>query len=221
MSHAFNNGLNTLSAAATAGFDKLGVKTVGSFTGETNGFAYHAGEAAAYSTDSLLLPDSGAGTIQFGFSIDGSAMSGGNSQTFIYLNYELGSGPIYTAFNAITSYGTSSVTNPTGVSPMAGFVTTGANLNGSGTAYSFAHPIIWEPASISASVSSPPVIRGRSLASQTTISSRRRRSAGSRSSMRQVIRSISRSRGRQVRFTTPPARIFRRWAVCRNPGPGR
>lgn len=141
VSHAFNNGLNTLSAAATAGFDKLGVKTAGSFTGETNGFTYHAGEAAAYSTDSLLLPGSGAGTIQFGFSIDGSAMSVGNSQTFIYLNYELGSGPIYTAFNAITSYGTSSVTNPTGVSPMAGFTTTGANLSGSGTAYSFAHPI--------------------------------------------------------------------------------
>jgi hypothetical protein len=140
VSNAFNGGLNTLSAAATAGFDKLGVKTAGSFTGETNSFTYHSGEAAAYSTDTLLLPGSGAGTIQLGFSIDGSAMSVGNSQTFIYLNYELGSGPIYTAFNAITSYGASSVNNPTG-GPMAGFTTAGASLSGSGIAYSFAHPI--------------------------------------------------------------------------------
>ena len=141
VSHAFNGGLNTLSAAAKAGFDKLGVKTEGSFTGETNGFAYHAGEAAAYSTDTLLLPGSGAGTIQFGFSIDGSAMSVGNSQTFIYLNYELGAGPIYTTFSAVTSYGTSTVSNPTVGGPVAGFTTAGASLSGSGVAYSFAHAI--------------------------------------------------------------------------------
>ena len=141
VSHAFNNGLNTLSAAATAGFDKLGVKTTGSYTGETNSFAYHSSEAAAYSTDTLLLPGSGAGTIQFGFSVDGSAMSFGNSQTFVYLNYELDGGPIFTAFNAITSYGTSSVSSPTGGGPVAGFTNAGASLSGSGIAYSFAHPI--------------------------------------------------------------------------------
>ena len=141
VSHAFNGGVNTLSAAAKAGFDKLGVKTTGSFTGETNSFAFHDGEAAAYSTDTLLLPGSGAGTIQFGFSIDGSTMSVGNGETFIYLNYELGTGPIFTAFNAKTSYGTSHVTNPTTGSPVAGFTTTGASLGGSGIAYSFAHPI--------------------------------------------------------------------------------
>ena len=141
VSHAFNGGLNTLSSTATAGFDKLGVKTTGSFTGETNGFSYHSGEAAAYSTDSLLLPGSGAGTIQFGFSVDGSANSVGNSETFVYLNYELGGGPIFTAFNAITSYGTSSVSSPTGGGAVAGFTTAGASLSGSGIAYSFAHPI--------------------------------------------------------------------------------
>ena len=218
VSHAFNGGLNTLSSTATAGFDKLGVKTTGSFTGETNGFSYHSGEAAAYSTDSLLLPGSGAGTIQFGFSVDGSANSVGNSETFVYLNYELGGGPIFTAFNAITSYGTSSVSSPTGGGAALRPPERALADRGSPTPSPIRSP--WARTSISVSVCSPPATRGRSPAWPTTISFQRRRSPASRSLMRQVARSISRSRELPVRSTTPTARTFRRRAVSRNPGPG-
>lgn len=142
VTHAFNGGVHDATADARAGFTGLGVSATGSFTGSTNNAAYHAAEAAAYSSDSFLLPGSGIGSIQLGFTIDGSASSVGNSQTITYFNYQIGTGPSYTAFAAGTDRGTAQVIFPTapGVS-IPGFVTSGATLSGSAVAQSFLTPV--------------------------------------------------------------------------------
>jgi hypothetical protein len=140
---AVNGGSTNLSANAKAGFDGLHVKSNATSTaGFTDAFTYAASEAAAYSTDTLNQAGSGAGFIYLGFSIDGSVTSVGNGQTQTFLDYQIGSGSIFTTFSAQTVDGTSTIISPTNAGgSLAGFSASGASLSGSGTVFSFMTPI--------------------------------------------------------------------------------
>ena len=87
VTNAFATGLHTQTATATADFGVLKAASNGSFTGSPyHGNEFHAGEAAAYSTDTLPVP-TGAAFVQFGLHIDGSASVAGSSQTLTILDY--------------------------------------------------------------------------------------------------------------------------------------
>lgn len=95
---AFNGGTAALAAQSRARFDGLGVQTQASFDGAHDSRTYSYAEAAAYAVDRIPLPGSGMGSLQVTFDIDGSAQGSQFSDTLIYLNYQFGNGPIYTAF---------------------------------------------------------------------------------------------------------------------------
>lgn len=140
-SRAFNNGTANLQATAHAGYDGIGTQAGGTFSGYTDGFSYHAAEGAAFVNDALTFTGgSGAGTVTFGFAIDGSMHAYGNTEAFTELNYQVGSGPIYSAFAAKLSYGTGSV-RAFDTPDFSGFTNTGTTIDGSATVYTYAIPI--------------------------------------------------------------------------------
>lgn len=143
VTHAFAAGIHAQTATATADFGVLKAASNGSFTGSPYyGNEFHAGEAAAYSTDTLPVP-TGAAFVQFGLSIDGSASVTGTSQVLTILDYQIGNGPIYGAFeanlpgdnNLATARGLAA--DGTGTGPVAGFAVGLGSLSGAGTVYSF------------------------------------------------------------------------------------
>ncbi len=143
VTNAFAAGLHTQTATATADFGVLKAASNGSFTGSPYyGNEFHAGEAAAYSTDTLPVP-TGAASIQFGLTIDGSASVTGSSQTLTILDYQINGGVIYGAFEGVLPGGNSVGTaqgltaNGTGTGPVAGFTVGLGSLSGAGTVYSF------------------------------------------------------------------------------------
>jgi len=141
---AFNGGSATLSAKARADFGSLGVASDGAYTGTTDGFTYHGAEGAAYFTDSLTISGTGTYFMRMGFSVDGSAITAGSSQTLTYLNYQVGAGPIFSAFVAGAGGGSDRAVNPTGTGSgitMPGFTVAPDSVSGSGVAYSFLTPI--------------------------------------------------------------------------------
>lgn len=143
ISAPLNGGTNALSTSAKADFTGLSAKADGSFTGTfTDAFTFASGEGAAYSTDTLTQAGSGLGFLSLGFTIEGSVLSSNNSQTQTFLDYQIDSGSIFRPFSINTVDGTSSVTSPTDAGgSLAGFTASGANVSGTGTAFSFLTPI--------------------------------------------------------------------------------
>lgn len=127
---AFNGGIAAMSADSRAGFDELGVQSLASFDGSHDSSTYTYSEAAAYSTDSIFLPGAGAGSVLLKFDIGGAAQGSDFSDTLIYLNYQLGGGPIYTAFVGRAGRGASLALAPTG-GPLTGFTLGPGSLSGS------------------------------------------------------------------------------------------
>ena len=139
VSNAFNFGVHNQTAAATADFGVLKAKSSGSYSGAyEGGSSYHAGEAAAYSTDTLPTP-ADAAFVQFGLSIDGAATITGNSQTLSILDYQIDNGPIYNAFVAdlVGDYNSVAGLNGANSGPVAGFTVMPGSLSGGGTVTSF------------------------------------------------------------------------------------
>lgn len=141
VSNSFSGGLHTQTSDATADFGVLKVSSDGSYTGNAiGGFAYHDGEAAAYSTDTLPAP-AGARFFQFGMTVDGSASMATTSQILSLLAYQIDSGPIFTMFTAdiIGNNNFSFVRGLNGSSTenVAGYTVTPNSVSGSGTVYSF------------------------------------------------------------------------------------
>lgn len=138
---SFGGGTHSQTATATADYGVLKASSSGSnSTTSTGGFVYHAGDAAAYSADTLPVP-TGAAFVQLGLGIDGSASITGNSQTLTILDYRINSGPIYEAFIGNLVGTTSSVIGLNGTfsgyAPVAGFTVVPGSLFGSGTVTSF------------------------------------------------------------------------------------
>lgn len=139
VSNVYSHGVHNQTAAATADFGVLKAKSSGSYTGDDiGGFAYHDGEAAAFSTDTLPTP-AGAAFVQFGLSIDGSATITGNSQILSILDYQINNGPIYGAFYAdlVGTYASVAGLNGTGSGPVAGFTVVPGAVSGGGVVTSF------------------------------------------------------------------------------------
>ena len=136
---SFNGGISNLQAAARASQTSLGVTSKGLYTGSSDAFTYRFAEAAAYTSDSIPLPGSGAGTIQLGFTIDGSSSSVGSSQTLVFLNYQFGAGPIYNVFVGETGPNNRAVNPLLGAVP--GFTVAGTSLSGSGVVPTFAFDV--------------------------------------------------------------------------------
>ncbi len=137
----FSGGTHSQTATATADYGVLKAASSGTnSTTATGGFVYHAGDAAAYSTDTLPVPI-GAAFVQLGLGIDGSASITGNSQTLTILDYQINSGPIYEAFignlvgTTASAIGLDGTLN--GYAPVAGFTVGPGSLSGSGTVTSF------------------------------------------------------------------------------------
>ncbi len=143
LTNPFSNGIHTQTADATADFSTLKASSDGLYTGDAiGGFAYHAGEADAMSTDSLRAAPGGR-FIQMGFTIDGSASVVGNAQVQTLLNYQINSGPVFTLFVG-NIQGTSppfviSGTNAGG--SLAGFTITPHGYSGLGTVFTFLEEI--------------------------------------------------------------------------------
>ena len=139
VSNSFSGGLHTQTADATADFGVLKASSSGSYSGNaTGGFAYHDGEAAAYSTDTIPLP-TGAKFVQIGLNIDGVASITGNSQILSILDYQINGGVIYGAFTADLVGTTAFVSglNGTNSGDVAGFTVAPGSLSGHGTVTSF------------------------------------------------------------------------------------
>ena len=134
VTNTFGLGVHNQTADATADFGVLKVSSNGSYTGNAVGaFAYHAGEAAAVSTDTLPTPLGGK-FLQFGVTIDGSASIAGSSQILTFLNYQINNGPIFTFFVGDLADGTAVARDIFG--NVAGFTVTTTSISGSGTVFS-------------------------------------------------------------------------------------
>jgi hypothetical protein len=140
VSASFNNGVANVAATAVADYDHIGTEAQGDFTGYTNAASYHASEAAAFVYDTLNFAGTGYGTVTLGFTIDGALSAVGNSEAFTQLAYQLGDGPIYSAFGARAGYGTNFVT---GLGDISGFIGTGASVSGSAFVTTFDLPIVF------------------------------------------------------------------------------
>ncbi len=128
---AFNGGTANLTAQARSGFVDLGVQTSGTFDGAHDSRTYSYAEAAAYAIDRIPLPGAGSGTVQLRFDIDGSAAGSEFSDNLIYLNYQIGGGPIYTAFVGYAGRGRGRAYVPTlPGDPVAGFIVTPGAISG-------------------------------------------------------------------------------------------
>ena len=139
VTNPYSGGIHTQTATAIADFGVLKASSSGSYSGhDTGGFAYHDGEAAAYSTDTIPLP-TGAKFVQFGLSVHGSASITGNSQTLSILDYQIDGGVIYGAFTADLVGPSAFVTglNGTGSGTVAGFTVVPGSVTGGGTVTSF------------------------------------------------------------------------------------
>ena len=139
LTNSFSNGTHIQTADAVADFGVLKTSSNGSYTGDAiGGFAYHDGEAAAYSTDTLQAPG-GASFVQFGFTIDGAASVANNSQILSQFAYQIDSGPIFTIFSANLLGTTGSVRGLDGSSfgDLAGYTVGAGSASGSDTVYSF------------------------------------------------------------------------------------
>ncbi len=138
LTNSFSNGTHLQTADATADFGILKVASTGSYGGDAiGGFAFHAGEGAAVSTDTLPTPGK---FVQLGFTIDGSANIAGNSQSLTIFNYQVNSGPIYSIFvSNVIGYGTTTVRGFDGSSfvDLAGFTVTATSITGGDTVYTF------------------------------------------------------------------------------------
>ena len=135
----FNKGVHLQTSDATADFGVLKASSSGSYTGEPGGgFEYAQGEGAAGSTDTLPTP-TGASSIQFGFTVDGSASVAKTSQVLALFNYQINSGPIFTIFSANVLGDTSSVRGLDGGAfvDLAGFTVAVGSVSGSDTVYTF------------------------------------------------------------------------------------
>jgi hypothetical protein len=113
----------------------LGVSSEGTYTGAVDAGTYRFAEAAAYTSDVIPLSGLGGTTIQLGWSIDGSASTTGSSQTLTFLNYQLGTGPIFSAFVGETGPNNRAI-NPL-VGAVAGFSVGAGNISGSGFVQGF------------------------------------------------------------------------------------
>lgn len=144
VTHTFNGGLNSAEADAKAEEDvTLGASADESLVGGTvDAFSYRFAEGAAFSSQTLTQAGSGTGYMQFELTVDGAMIGSGNFQGITMLNYQVDSGPIYTAFNAGAGGGSARAINPTGPGGnLAGF-TIGANsVVGSDTVVTFVHPL--------------------------------------------------------------------------------
>jgi len=135
----FNKGVHLQTSDATADFGVLKASSSGSYTGEPGGgFEYAQGEDAAVSRDTLPTP-TGASSIQFGFTIDGSASVAKTSQVLTLFNYQINSGPIFTIFSANLLGDTASVRGLDGSAfvDLAGFTVAVGSISGSDTVYTF------------------------------------------------------------------------------------
>lgn len=141
VTNSFSNGTHIQTADAVADFGVLKVSSTGSYTGDAiGGFAYHDGEAAAYSTDTLPTP-TGAKFVQFGITVDGSASTATTSQVLAQLAYQIDSNPIFTIFSAniLGSSASARGLNQDGSAfvDLAGFTTGPGSLVGTDTVYTF------------------------------------------------------------------------------------
>jgi PEP-CTERM motif len=140
---AFIDGTAILSASARADYGSLGVKAVGTYSGATSAFIYHAADASAYFTDSLTLSGTGTGFIKFGFGIDGSSMTVGPSQVLTFLNYQFDKRPLagvgISAFvSSVDLRNITSARSPTAVGGVIpGFNVSPGSVNGSGEVFTF------------------------------------------------------------------------------------
>jgi hypothetical protein len=139
LTNSFSNGVHNQTADAVADFGVLKTSSKGSYTGDAiGGFAYHDGEAAAYSTDTLPTPTN-AKFVQFGITVDGSASVATTSQILSLLAYQINSGPIFTIF-AANLVGTSASVrglNGTSFEDLAGFTVAPGSVSGTDTVFSF------------------------------------------------------------------------------------
>jgi hypothetical protein len=137
--NSFNKGVHKQTSDATADIGVLKASSSGSYTGEPGGgFEYAQGEGAAVSTDTLPTP-TGASSIQFGFTIDGSGSVARTSQVITLFNYQINSGPIFTIFSANLLGDTASVRGLDGGAfvDLAGFTVGVGSVSGSDTVYTF------------------------------------------------------------------------------------
>ena len=141
---SFNGGTAVVSADAKADYGVLGVRSLGTYSGSQDAFTYKSAEGAAYFSDSLTFAGTGVYNVFFGWDVDGSALTSvGASQTQTFLNYQINSGPIFSAFVANSGGGgpDRAISPVLGGGTLAGFTIAPRSVNGSGTAYSFLTPI--------------------------------------------------------------------------------
>ena len=142
VSNVFGGGLNTASADAVAQLGALGVSATEAYTGSANdNSTYLSAEAAASWSDKLDYGGAGMGYVEWDFDIDGVMTLGGlGGEAITYLNYQVGGGPIYTAFiGKLSSSADDFAINPTGVGELGGFAVTANSVAGADKAYSLRH----------------------------------------------------------------------------------
>ncbi|WPB55210.1 PEP-CTERM sorting domain-containing protein [Xylophilus sp. GOD-11R] len=144
VTNAFSNGTHTHTSDAVADFGVLKTSSRGSYGGNAiGGSAYHAGEAAAYSFETLPTPTN-AVFVSFGIAVHGTATASTNSQVITILDYQVNSGPIYSMFSANLRGGGSASVRAIG-SDLPGFATSLSSIAGSGMAYSFLEQVNGAP----------------------------------------------------------------------------
>ena len=137
---SFNMGTATVSADASASIATLHVKASGSNTATSyDGFNYAGAEGAAYSSDAVTFMGTGSQLMRFQFSIDGSALTTGNSQALTLFDYQFGSDPNYGAgVSNVRGSDTGTFTNPTGPSgTVPGFTVGPGSFSGAGDLFTF------------------------------------------------------------------------------------
>jgi len=136
VSNTFGGGVHTQTADAVADFSVLKTSGSGSYAGSAiGGSSYHAGEAAAYSFETLPTPTN-AKFFSFGMAVDGNAYASTNSQVIANLIYQINSGPIYSMFSLSLRGNGGTFIRALG-SDLPGFSATSTSIVGSGMAYSF------------------------------------------------------------------------------------
>jgi len=136
VTNTFGGGVHTHTSDAVADFGVLKTSSGGSYGGTAiGGNAYHSGEAAAYSFETLPTP-ANARFFSFGMAVDGKAYATTNSQVLANLTYQIDSGPIYSMFS-LSLRGNGGATVRALGSDLPGFVVTPTSIVGSGMAYSF------------------------------------------------------------------------------------
>lgn len=142
LNNTFGGGVNTATADAVAALGALGVSATEAYSGTAaDSSTYLYSEAAAYFADKLDYGGTGMGYVQWDFDIDGVMTMGGiGGEALTFLNYQVNSEPIYTAFlSKLSATSGEFARNPTGVGDLSGFTLTPTSVSGAAKVFTYIH----------------------------------------------------------------------------------